>query len=281
MSPFARGAHSDGDAIQAAGPAARCCSGTDLAPGGDVGRSHAHAMTVSEPARDHELQVLIVEPVEVMREGLRGLLEKAPDMTVVGEARTGEEAVWQAEQLSPAVALVGLDPSDPSNVAAIRRIADGPRRTGVIVVREGASVDAMVLALQSGAQGYLSREVGAEFLLEAVRVVSRGGAVVDPNVARGLVAYLASRPGVRSLGPRMRPSPPFHTLSERENQVLRHLVEGLSNKEIARSLGLRVGTVKTHIHHIFRKLGVSDRTSAALAAVRFSEPSSPGVHAGR
>jgi len=238
-------------------------------------------MTVPESTRDHELPVLIVEPVEVMRAGLRGLLEKAPDMTVVGEASTGEEAVWQAEQLSPAVALVGLDPSDPSNVESIRRITDGPRRTGVIVVREGASVDAAVLALQAGAQGYLSREVGAEFLLEAVRVVSRGGAVVDPNVARGLIDYLTSRPGMRSLAGQLRPSPPFHTLSVRENQVLRHLVEGLSNKEIARGLGLRVGTVKTHIHHIFRKLGVSDRTSAALAAVRFAELPSSGAHAGR
>ena len=252
--------------------------GTKLEPSGAVEGSHAHAMTLSESTGNHELPVLIVEPVEVVRAGLRGLLERAPDIMVVGEAATGEEAVRQAEQLSPAVALVGLDPSNPDSLRSIRRIANGPRRTGVIVVREVASVDALVVALRAGAQGYLSREVGGEFLLEAVRVVSRGGAVVDPAVARGLVAYLASEPDLRSIVSQARPIPPFDALSERESQVLRHLVEGLSNKEIAVGLGLRVGTVKTHIHHIFRKLGVSDRTTAALAAVRFAGlPSSAAV----
>jgi DNA-binding NarL/FixJ family response regulator len=228
-------------------------------------------MTLSESTSDRGPSVLIVEPVEVVRAGLRGLLERAPDMTVVGEATTGEEAVQQTEELSPAVALVGLDPSEPGSVESIRRIANGLRRTGVIVVREGASAEALVVALRAGAQGYLSREVGGEFLLEAVRVVSRGGAVVDPGAAHHLVACLTSTPGLRSVGGRLRPAPPFHALSERESQVLRSLVEGLSNKEIALDLGLRVGTVKTHVHHIFRKLGVSDRTSAALAAVRSAE----------
>lgn len=228
-------------------------------------------MTPLESTSDHGLSVLIVEPLEVVRAGLRGLLERAPDMTVVGEATTGEEAVEQAEQLSPAVALVGLDPSEPGSVESIRRIANGPRRTGVIVVREGASAEALVVALRAGAQGYLSREVGGEFLVEAVRVVSRGGAVVDPGAAQHLVACLVPTPGLGFAPSRPRPVPPFHALSQRESQVLRSLVEGLSNKQIALDLGLRVGTVKTHVHNIFRKLGVSDRTSAALAAVRFAE----------
>jgi DNA-binding NarL/FixJ family response regulator len=239
-------------------------------------RSPLRGMNLSESASNHQLPVLIVEPVEVVRAGLRGLLERAPDMTVVGEAASGEEAVRQARESSPAVALVGLDPLGPDGVRCIRDIANGGRPVGVIVVGAVTSVDALAAALQAGAQGYISREVGGELLLEAVRVVGQGGAIVDPVVTGELIAYLGRDHAREAVSQRVGGMSPFDTLSQREGQVLRALASGLSNKEIAMSLGVRIGTVKTHVHHIFRKLGVSDRTSAALAAVRFSDrPATP------
>jgi DNA-binding NarL/FixJ family response regulator len=228
-------------------------------------------MSLSESASNHQLPVLIVEPVEVVRAGLRGLLERAPDITVVGEAAGGDEAVRQARESSPAVALVGLDPLRPDGVTCIRDIANGGRPVGVIVVGAATSTDALAAALQAGAQGYLSREVGGELLLEAVRVVGQGGAVVDPVVTSELIADLHGERAREAVSQRVSGMPPFDTLSQRERQVLHSLASGLSNKEIAMSLGVRIGTVKTHIHHIFRKLGVSDRTSAAITAVRFSD----------
>jgi DNA-binding NarL/FixJ family response regulator len=222
--------------------------------------------------------VLIVEPAEVVRAGLRRLLEEAPDLVIAGEAKTTDEAVRRAEEVSPAVAIVGLDPLQPENLECIRRIAAGPGRTAVIVVRDTTSVDPVVAALRAGARGYLTRDVQGEFLLQAITVVKRGGTIIDSALAEGLVGWLASRSDL-SVGTagEAGPTPPFETLSERETQVLRLLGEGMSNTEIASALGLRVGTVKTHIHHIYRKLRVSDRTSAALAAVRLASPPSPAA----
>jgi len=126
------------------------------------------------------------------------------------------------------------------------------------------------MAVERGARGYLQKSVGGAALAQAIRVTDSGGSAIDPLVARRLLEYLASQPFLpaQRANALREAAGAIGTLSAREGQVLHSLAQGLSNKEIASALGLSVGTVKTHLRHIFRKLGVSDRTSAALSALR-------------
>jgi DNA-binding NarL/FixJ family response regulator len=208
---------------------------------------------VGEPIR-----VLVVDDHAVVREGLRTFLELQEEIEVVGEAADGREAVRTAAELRPDVILMDLVMPRLDGVAAMRELRRRLPSSRVIVLTSFAEDDRLLPAIQAGAAGYLLKDVEPRELARAVRSAHAGEALLDPAVAARLVDAIAQPPGE---------SPPDR-LTARERQVLGLIARGLSNKLIARELGISEKTVKTHVGHVLAKLGVTDRTQAALHAVR-------------
>ena len=194
--------------------------------------------------------VLVVDDHELVRRGLLDLLGTADDLTVVGAAVDGEDALRLAEQTQPDVVLMDLSMPGTDGVEATRRLARVSPGSRVVVLTSFSENERIVAALEAGAVGYLLKDVEPDELLRGVRAAARGDAPFSPRAAR----VLLPRTG--------------HDLSPRERDVLRLVAEGLPNKTIARRLGISEKTVKTHLTSVFTTLGVSDRTSAALWAQR-------------
>jgi two-component system, NarL family, response regulator LiaR len=211
---------------------------------------------------DSAIRVLIVDDHAVVREGLRTFLELQDGIEVVGEAGDGVQALEQAQALSPDVILMDLVMPRLDGVAAMRRLRERDRDSRVIVLTSFLDDDRLMPALQAGASGYLLKDVEPAELARAVRTVGSDQAMIDPTVAARLLQNL-SEPG-----PRAPVGDPEQTLTRREHQVLELIAAGRSNKRIALELGIAEKTVKTHVGHLLAKLGVSDRTQAALLAVR-------------
>jgi len=208
---------------------------------------------VAEPIR-----VLVVDDHAVVREGLRTFLQLQEGIEVVAEAADGREAVRTAAELRPDVILMDLVMPRLDGVAAMRELRRRLPSSRVIVLTSFAEDDRLLPAIQAGAAGYLLKDVEPRELARAIRAAHAGEALLDPAVAARLVDAIAQPPGE---------SPPDR-LTARERQVLALIGRGLSNKLIARELGISEKTVKTHVGHVLAKLGVSDRTQAALHAVR-------------
>ncbi|MEU6785646.1 response regulator transcription factor [Nonomuraea angiospora] len=194
------------------------------------------------------LRVMIVDDHPIVREGLRGMLLAEPDLEVVGEAGSGDEAVVIVPRLRPDVILMDLRMPGGDGVSAIERLGPGHR---VIVLTTYEDDGEILRAVSAGAAGYLLKDVSRADLASAVRAAAGGRTVLSPSVA----ARLAGR----------RPAVPV--LSEREREVLELVAQGLTNGEIGRRLFIGEATVKTYLLRVFGKLGVSDRTSAVLAAL--------------
>ncbi|MGV9377584.1 response regulator [Nonomuraea sp. NPDC003707] len=194
------------------------------------------------------LRVMIVDDHPIVREGLRGMLQAEPDLEVVGEAGSGDEAVVVVPRLRPDVTLMDLRMPGGDGVSAIERLGPGHR---VIVLTTYEDDGEILRAVSAGAAGYLLKDVSRADLASAVRAAAGGRTVLSPSVA----ARLAGR----------RPAVPV--LSEREREVLELVAQGLTNGEIGRRLFIGEATVKTYLLRVFGKLGVSDRTSAVLAAL--------------
>ncbi|MFI9838141.1 response regulator [Nonomuraea sp. NPDC051941] len=194
------------------------------------------------------LRVMIVDDHPIVREGLRGMLQAEPDLEVVGEAGSGDEAVVVVPRLRPDVILMDLRMPGGDGVSAIERLGPGHR---VIVLTTYEDDGEILRAVSAGAAGYLLKDVSRADLASAVRAAAGGRTVLSPSVA----ARLAGR----------RPAMPV--LSEREREVLELVAQGLTNGEIGRRLFIGEATVKTYLLRVFGKLGVSDRTSAVLAAL--------------
>jgi two-component system, NarL family, response regulator LiaR len=205
------------------------------------------------------IRVLIADDHAVVREGLRGFLALQEDVEVVGEAADGEEAVAAAERLTPDVALVDLVMPRVDGIEAIRRIRAVAPQTRVIVLTSFADEDKMLPAVRAGAVGYLLKDVDPQELVAAVRTVNDGETLLHPAVVRELVREVAGgrREPVRD-----------NPLTAREQEVLGLIARGRANKAIAFELGVAEKTVKTHVSNILGKLDVTDRTQAALLAVR-------------
>ncbi len=201
--------------------------------------------------------VLLVDDHAVVREGLRSFLELQDGVRIVGEAGDGEEAVRQAERLRPDVVLMDLSMPRLDGVGAMRELRRLVPECRVIVLTSFAEDERLLPAIRAGAAGYLFKDVEPQELARAVRAAHAGQAVLDPAVAARLVEAIA-QPAGESAAERLTP---------REREVLALIAGGLSNKRIARELGLSEKTVKTHVGHVLAKLGVSDRTQAALHAV--------------
>ncbi|GAA4591843.1 response regulator transcription factor [Planotetraspora phitsanulokensis] len=199
------------------------------------------------------LRLMIVDDHPVVREGLRGMLEADPGITVVGEASSGDEAVVRAAELRPDVVLMDLRMPNGDGVSATAGILAVRPESRVIVLTTYETDQDIVRAVEAGAAGYLLKDTSRSDLLAAIFSAARGETVLSPAVATRLVT-------------RMR-APAAESLSPREAEVLSLVAEGLTNAEIGKTLFISEATVKTHLLRAFGKLGVSDRTAAVTAAL--------------
>lgn len=197
--------------------------------------------------------VVVVDDHRLVRAGLRTILDASADLTVVGEASDGAEAVDVVARFSPDVVLMDLSMPVVDGIEAIRRLRAAGATAPVVVLTSFAEADRVRAAVDAGAIGYLLKDSEPADVLDAVRSAAAGHAPLDPRVARALLPS----PERRSGGP---------SLSGREREVLTHVARGLANKQIARTLGISERTVKVHLGNVFRQIGVGDRTSAALWA---------------
>jgi DNA-binding NarL/FixJ family response regulator len=197
--------------------------------------------------------VLLVDDHPVVREGLRGMIDAEHDLTVVGEAGSGTEAIAMAESLRPDVILMDLRMPDVDGVTATERILAALPRTRIVVVTTYESDTDILRAVEAGAAGYLLKDASRAELADAVRDAARGKTVLAPTVADRLVRFVRQPTSV--------------TLSAREIEVLSQVAKGSTNADIGRQLHISEATVKTHLLRAFNKLGVSDRTAAVTTAM--------------
>ncbi len=199
------------------------------------------------------VRLLIVDDHPIVRAGFEGMLAGKPDLEVVGEAENGQEAVRLAERLQPDVVLMDLRMPVIDGVEATRRIKEEYPLVNVLVLTTYDSDADILRAIEAGATGYLLKDTPREELFRAIRAAARGEPVLAPSVTARLMQR-AQAPSQKSL-------------SGREIEVLELVARGGSNKELARELHLSEATVKSHLIHIFDKLGVADRTAAVTVAL--------------
>ena len=204
------------------------------------------------------LTVVIADDHTVVREGLRLILSEAPGIEVVGEAGDGEEAVRLVRQLKPQVVLMDLMMPKLDGVGAARVLAAEASTTRVLILTSASDAQGIGDAVRAGVMGYLMKDILSAELVAAIRNAAAGVPTLHPLAQRQLMLQVAT-PAARS---------PLDALTPRERDVLKLIVSGLGNKQIAGRLSLSAGTVKGYVSEIFEKLGVSDRTQAALLAVR-------------
>lgn len=208
------------------------------------------------------IRILLVDDQALFREGLRTLLSVQPDLEVVGEAANGEEAVRAAAALRPDVVLMDMRMPLLDGVAATRRLQTELRDCRVIALTTFDDDEYVFEGLRAGAVGYLLKDAPSEKLCEAIRAAARGESFLQPSVAAKVVAEFARLSDQSKRTPLSLAEP----LSEREREILSRVAAGASNREIAAALFITEGTVKNHVTNILSKLGVRDRTQAALKA---------------
>jgi NarL family two-component system response regulator LiaR len=204
------------------------------------------------------IRVLIVDDHEVVREGLRNFLELQDEIEIAGEAGDGEEGVVLAAELRPDVVLMDLVMPKLDGVSAMRALRERAPGTRVIVLTSFLDDEHLLPAMRAGAAGYLLKNVQPQELARAIRAADAGEALIDPAVAARLVEALAE--GEQDDG--------YERLTPREGEVLNLIGRGFSNKRIALELGVAEKTAKTHVSNLLGKLGLADRTQAALYASR-------------
>jgi NarL family two-component system response regulator LiaR len=222
-----------------------------------------------ETADTPSITIFIAEDHEITRVGLKLTLEHVPGFHVVGEAEDGKGTVKQVTELKPHVVLMDIGLPLMDGIDATTRIKEEVPGTKIIMLTSHDNDRDIFAALGAGADGYCLKEVSGAQLVMAIRAVADGVAWLDPGVAsRVLRACAAITPAAQGSDDAVPKAPGPSPLSQRELDVLRLVVEGLSNQEIADKLILSVETVKTHMRHIMEKLAVSDRTQAAVKAMR-------------
>jgi DNA-binding NarL/FixJ family response regulator len=201
------------------------------------------------------IRVVVADDHRVVRVGLEQLLATFDDIQVVGSAAGGEEAITLCRELEPDVLLLDLSMPDLDGIEVTDQLRESVPRTRVVVFTSFSDRERIVRALDSGAIGYLLKDAEPEEILAAIRVAARGESPIAPRAAAELLAHRKTRSSVVEL-------------TAREREVLRLVVDGLANKQIARRLGISEKTVKGHLTNLFQRIGVADRTQAALWAER-------------
>jgi two-component system, NarL family, response regulator LiaR len=204
--------------------------------------------------------VLLVDDHAVVREGVRAFLEAQPDLEVVGEATSGEDAVRQAEILVPDVVLMDLVMPGIGGVEATQRVRQISPRSQVVVLTSFHDDSHIFPAIKAGALSYILKDAGTEEIAAAIRAAGRGEATIHPRIATRLMRHVR--------GEDAGSASPFTDLTEREQEVLRLIAQGHSNSEIAALLSISEKTVKAHVSNVLSKLYLADRTQAAVLAWR-------------
>ncbi|MDQ3706859.1 MAG: response regulator transcription factor [Chloroflexota bacterium] len=216
-------------------------------------------MAATDPrAGSDKIAVVLVDDHAIVRQGLRTYLELQSDIEVVGEASDGREAVGVVRDTLPDIVLMDLVMPNSDGVEATRAITGLVPSTRVIVLTSFSEDEKVFASIKAGAQGYLMKDVLPQDLVKAIRTVYRGEAQLDPEIARKLMQEFTNP----------QPQTPRHDLTERELEVLRLIAHGKTNKDISEELVLSEKTVKTHVSNILQKLHLSDRTQAAVYALR-------------
>lgn len=216
-------------------------------------------------------RLLLVDDQTLIRQGIRVLLMTEPGMEVVGEAANGREALEMVERLRPEVVLMDIRMPEMDGVAATREITRRFPDIGVIILTTFDDEEYIFEGLRAGARGYLLKDISSEDMADAVRVVAKGGALIQPSITRKVLSEFARLSQPASAAPAATAPAPHpqalpEPLTERELEVLRCIAGGLSNREIAEKLVITEGTVKNHVSNLIAKLSVRDRTQALLKA---------------
>jgi DNA-binding NarL/FixJ family response regulator len=217
-----------------------------------------------------QIRTLIVDDHPLFRAGLRRVLELEEDIAIVGEAEDGQMALSLARELQPLVILMDVNLPAMNGLQVTRELTAERNDLAVIILTAYHDDEQMLHAVRAGAYGYFPKDVAPTELIQAIRQVSQGNYVINdevlakPQVANWLLTQFESMAVVSDEGP----EETFRALSGREMEILKHITKGLSNKEIAKALGISRQTVKNHMTSILRKLAVNDRTQAAVYALR-------------
>jgi DNA-binding NarL/FixJ family response regulator len=236
-----------------------------------VGKQAAAKSAKPEPkAPETGIRTLIVEDHPLFRAGLRRVLELEDDISVIGEAENGEVALSMARELRPDVILMDVNLPMMNGLQVTRDLTAERPELAVIVLTAYHDDEQMLHAVRAGAYGYFPKDVAPTELVHAIRQVSQGNYVINdevlakPQVATWLLTQFENMAVMSDEGP----EETFRALSGREMEILKHITKGMSNKEIAKALGISRQTVKNHMTSILRKLAVNDRTQAAVYALR-------------
>ncbi|MFF0387913.1 response regulator [Kitasatospora sp. NPDC004615] len=208
------------------------------------------------------VRILLVDDQPLVRAALSMVVKDAPDLEIVGEAGTGDEAVRLAAELAPSVIVMDIRMPGMDGIEATRLITSGPSSAHVLVLTTFDDDEYVYGALRAGASGFLVKDMGLEEILAAVRVVAAGEALLAPRVTRRLIADLTARPTPGS----SRPPLALTAITEREQEVLTLIGRGLSNTEIAEHLYLSVTTIKTYVTRLLSKLNARDRVHLVILA---------------
>jgi DNA-binding NarL/FixJ family response regulator len=227
--------------------------------------NHSDSLSPADSVR-----VLIVEDHEFTRMGLKLSLEQISGLSIVGEAADGEDGLRKVRDLSPQVVLMDVEMPVMDGIESTRQIKEMSPATRVIMLTSHKSDQTIFAALSAGANGYCLKNIGPQQLSTVIRMVADGAAWLDPGIANRVLSAYANHDSHTIAAPKLaaKQQKSSLSLSPRETEVLRLVADGLSNQRIAEKLGLGLETVKTHMRHIMEKLAVSDRTEAAVKAMK-------------
>lgn len=211
-----------------------------------------------------KIRILMVDDQSLLRRGLSGLLNRTPDMVVVGEGENGEQALDLAAELDPDVILMDVRMPVMDGVAATRELVKRGDRAGVIILTTFDDDEYIFEGLAAGARGYLLKDAEYEDLTQAIRTVARGESLLQPQITTRLLKEFSRLSGMSHSRPKAQPL--AEPLTDRELEVLKLMASGASNQDIAEQLYIGLGTVKHHVRAIFGKLGARDRVHAVLLA---------------
>jgi DNA-binding NarL/FixJ family response regulator len=218
------------------------------------------------PSESGAIRVILADDQPLIRTGLRVLINDAADIQVVGEAGTGAEAVRLAAEHAPDVAVMDIRMPEMDGIEATRRITESSEATRVVMLTTFDDDEYVYSALRAGASGFLVKDMALDSILDAVRIVASGDALIAPSVTRKLIAEFAVRPEPARAVTRRRDETLLEGVTEREREVLTLVGRGMSNSEIAEELFISAATAKAHVARLFTKLAARDRVQLVITA---------------